>query len=42
MAAPIAKIEPETIQKTVNFLEEIKSTLVDFNEQYEEKKDEGD
>ena len=31
MAAPIAKIDPETIRSTVSFLEDIKNAMMDFD-----------
>ena len=37
MAAPIAKIDPETIRSTVHFLEEIKNAMFDYDDQKEEK-----
>ena len=42
MAAPIAKIDPETIRSTVHFLEEIKDAVFEMGEKEDGKKDEED
>ena len=41
MAAPIAKIDPETIRQVVEFLGEVKNAIFDFDDQNAEKQGEG-